>query len=186
MLPRRSTRPVMVGDVAVGGEAPVSVQSMTNTDTRDVEATLSQIRRLAAAGCEIIRGAIPRLDVLDAFAEIVDGSPLPVVADVHFDHRIAIGAAVRGAAKLRINPGNIGDMDRVDAIIDAAGVAGIPIRIGVNAGSLAEEYRDLDWELADKLAASAASFIKHFESRGFEDIVVSAKASSVNETVAAY
>ena len=183
---RRNSRPVMVGSVPVGGRAPISVQSMTNADTRDPEATLEQIGRLADAGCEIVRVAIPRRDALAGFAEVVAASPLPVVADVHFDHTIAIDAARAGAAKLRINPGNIGSMDRVDAVIEAAGEAGIPIRIGVNAGSLAEEYRDLDWTLADKLVASAAAFCTHFESRGFEDIVVSAKASSVTSTIAAY
>lgn len=159
---------------------------MTNTDTRDVPATLAQIERLAEAGCEIIRVAIPRLDALDSFIQLCAVSPLPVVADVHFDHLIAIGAAEGGAAKLRINPGNIGDMSRVDAVIDAAGAAGIPIRIGVNAGSLAPQYRDLDWSLPEKLVASAVTFCEHFESRGFENIVISAKASSVNATVEAY
>ena len=133
-----------------------------------------------------MRVAIPRRDALDGFAAVCAGSPLPVVADVHFDHTIAIDAARLGAAKLRINPGNIGDLARVDAVIDAAGEAGIPIRIGVNAGSLAEEYADLDWPLAEKLVASAVAFCEHFESRGFADIVVSAKASSVNSTVDAY
>ncbi|MBN2404676.1 MAG: flavodoxin-dependent (E)-4-hydroxy-3-methylbut-2-enyl-diphosphate synthase, partial [Coriobacteriia bacterium] len=107
-------------------------------------------------------------------------------ADIHFDHRLAIEAARRGAAKLRINPGNIGATQRVDAVIEAAGEAGIPIRIGVNAGSLAEEFHDRDWPLAQKLAASAEAFCTHFESRGFKDIVVSAKASSVNATIDAY
>jgi (E)-4-hydroxy-3-methylbut-2-enyl-diphosphate synthase len=176
----------MVGSVPVGGRAPISVQSMTNTDTCDPKATLAQIGRLADAGCEIVRVAIPRRDALPGFADIVAGSPLPVVADVHFDHAIAIDAARAGAAKLRINPGNIGSMERVDAVIEAAGEAGIPIRIGVNAGSLAEEYRDLDWTLADKLVASASAFCKHFESRGFTEIIVSAKASSVTSTIAAY
>jgi len=184
--PRRESRPVSVGGVVVGGGAPVSVQSMTNTDTRDVSATLAQIDRLTDAGCEIVRVAIAHRDAFPAFAEICSASPLPVVADVHFDHRIAIEAARSGAAKLRINPGNIGALDRVDAVIDAAGDAGIPIRIGVNAGSLAEEYRDLDWPLERKLAASAVAFCRHFEARGFADIVVSAKASSVNATVEAY
>jgi (E)-4-hydroxy-3-methylbut-2-enyl-diphosphate synthase len=176
----------MVGSVPMGGRAPISVQSMTNTDTRDAGSTLAQIGRLADAGCEIVRVAIPHRDALAGFAQIVDGSPLPVVADVHFDHTIAIDAARAGAAKLRINPGNIGSMERVDAVIEAAGEAGIPIRIGVNAGSLAEEYRDLDWTLADKLVASASAFCKHFESRGFTEIIVSAKASSVTSTIAAY
>lgn len=186
MATQRMTREVMVGDVRLGGGAPVSVQSMTNTDTRDVEATLAQIERLADAGCEIVRVAIPRSDASEPFARICEASPLPVVADIHFDHRLAIAAARSGAAKLRINPGNIGDTDRVDRVIEAAGEAGIPIRIGVNAGSLADSYRDLDWPLADKLVASAVAFCSHFEDRGFRDIVVSAKASGVVSTVAAY
>lgn len=159
---------------------------MTNTDTVDTAATLAQIGRLAEAGCEIVRVAIPRADALDGFERICAESPLPVVADIHFDHRLAIEAARRGAAKLRINPGNIGETARVDAVIEAAGEAGIPIRIGVNAGSLAAEYHDRDWPLAEKLSASAVAFCEHFESRGFEDIVVSAKASSVSATIDAY
>lgn len=172
--------------MSLGGDGPVRVQSMTNTDTGDAEATLAQIRRLEDQGCEIVRVAIPRADVLDGFKRICADSPLPVIADIHFDHRLAIEATRRGAAKLRINPGNIGDMARVDAVIDEAGAAGIPIRIGVNAGSLARDYQDLDMPLADKLAASAVSFCEHFESRGFSDIVVSAKASSVVTTIQTY
>ena len=183
---RTQRRPVAVGDTVIGGGAPVSVQSMTNTDTRDPSATLAQIGRLAEAGCEIVRVAIPHADALDGFSEICAASPLPVVADIHFDHRLAIEAARRGAAKLRINPGNIGDLSRVDAVIEAAGEAGLPIRIGVNAGSLAADYHDLDWPLAEKLAASATAFCAHFEQRGFEDIVVSVKASSVRATIDAY
>lgn len=186
MIERRQTRPVSVGGVAVGGGAPVTVQSMTNTDTADPVATLAQIARLAEAGCEIVRVAIPNAQALDGFREICVSAPIPVVADIHFDHRLAIQAAAMGAAKLRINPGNIGAIERVDAVIEAAGEAGIPIRIGVNAGSLAEEYHDRDWPLADKLSASAQAFCEHFESRGFQDIVVSAKASSVNATIDAY
>ena len=185
-MQRRETRPVSVGGVVIGGGAPVVVQSMTCTDTRDVVATLDQIARLAEAGCEVVRVAIPARDALAAFAEVAAASPLPVVADVHFDHTIAVEAARNGAAKLRINPGNIGDSRRVDAVIEAAGEAGIPIRIGVNAGSLAAEYADLDWALADKLAASAVAFCGHFENRGFSDIIVSAKASSVPATIDAY
>ncbi len=186
MEPRHDTRPVMVGTVAIGGGAPIVVQSMTCTDTLDADATLKQIGRLAAAGCEIVRVAIPRAGVLDSFERICAESRLPVVADIHFDHRLAIAAVERGAAKLRINPGNIGATENVDAVIEAAGAAGIPIRIGVNAGSLAPEYRDEDWPLPDKLVASAVAFCTHFESRGFEDIVVSAKASGVRSTIAAY
>ncbi len=186
MSVRQPTRAVSVGYVVIGGGARVSVQSMTNTDTRDPAATLAQIERLAEAGCEIVRVAIPHADALPGFKAICDASPLPVVADIHFDHRLAIEAALRGAAKLRINPGNIGSLDRVDAVIDAAGAAGIAVRIGVNAGSLAEEYRDRDWPLAEKLVASAVTFCEHVAARGFEDIVVSAKASSVNATIDAY
>lgn len=183
---RHETRPVAVGPITIGGDAPVAVQSMTNTDTADAAATLAQIARLAEAGCEIVRVAIPHADALDGFSAICAASPLPVVADVHFDHRLAIEAARRGAAKLRINPGNIGEMSRVDAVIDAAGEAGIPIRIGVNAGSFAAEYHDLDWPLSEKLSASAVAFCEHFATRGFVNIVVSAKASSVRSTIDAY
>lgn len=185
-MQRRKSRQVLAGGVAIGGGAPVSVQSMTNTDTRDAEATLAQIARLAEAGCEIVRVAIPHRDALPGFGAVCERSALPVVADVHFDHTIAIDAARLGAAKLRINPGNIGSLARVDAVIEAAGEAGIPIRIGVNAGSLADEYAEKDWPLAEKLAASVVAFCRHFESRGFEDIVVSAKASNVLSTVEAY
>lgn len=185
-MTRRQTTRVNVGTVPLGADAPVCVQSMTNTDTADASSTLAQIRALESEGCEIVRVAIPRADALDGFERICAESPLPVVADIHFDHRLAIEATNRGAAKLRINPGNIGDMARVDAVIDTAGEAGIPIRIGVNAGSLAREYQDLDMPLAEKLAASAVSFCEHFESRGFSDIVVSAKASSVLTTIDTY
>ena len=136
MALRDATRQVMVGDVPVGGGAPVAVQSMLNAPAKDVEANLAQIEALAQAGCEIVRMAIPQRSCLDAFQEVCAASPLPVVADVHFDAQIAIEAARRGAAKLRINPGNIGGWGPTDAVIDAAREAGIPIRVGVNAGSL--------------------------------------------------
>jgi (E)-4-hydroxy-3-methylbut-2-enyl-diphosphate synthase len=176
----------MVGPVPVGGGAPVSVQSMTNTDTRDPAATLEQIARMADAGCEIVRVAIPRAEALDGFERVARESPLPVIADIHFDHTLAIEASRRGASKLRVNPGNIGPLERFDAVLEAAGEAGIPVRIGVNAGSLAEEYETKDWELADKLVASAVAFCERADSRGFADIVVSAKASSVTATIDAY
>jgi (E)-4-hydroxy-3-methylbut-2-enyl-diphosphate synthase len=159
---------------------------MTSTDTRDAASTLAQIERLAQAGCEIVRCAIPHADALDGFAAVCAGSPLPVVADIHFDHRLAIEAARRGAAKLRINPGNIGSLDRFDAVLDAAGEAGIPIRIGVNAGSLASEFADTDWLLADKLVGSAVLFTEHAARRGFANVIVSAKASSVPVTIETY
>ncbi len=186
-VPRNRTRQVMVGSVAVGGGAPVSVQSMCTTPTSDVEATLAQIGRLADAGCEIIRVAVPNEAALDGFERICKQSPLPVVADIHFDHKLAIASAQRGAAALRVNPGNIGSFERVDAVIDAAGVAGIPIRIGVNAGSLHKDVDERqDLTLSQKLVASCASFVEHFESRGFKDIVLSAKAHSVPVTIETY
>ena len=175
-LPRELTHQVHVGNVAVGGGAPVSVQSMCTTKTTDSASTLAQIGELADLGCEIIRVAIPHADALDGFQEICAESPLPVVADIHFDHTLAIEAARRGASGLRINPGNVGSFDRVDAVIDAAGEAGIPIRIGVNAGSLDKsiDARD-DLTQPEKLVQSAVSFVHHFEERGFADIVLSAK-----------
>ncbi len=187
MLARNKTRKVTVGDVAVGGNAPVSVQSMCNTKTADVEATLAQIRRLADAGCEIIRATVPDKDSVDAFAQICEASPMPVVADIHFDHKLAIGAARAGAAALRINPGNIGSFDRVDQVIDAAGEQGCAIRIGVNAGSLDPKVGErTDLTLPEKLVASSVAFVEHFENRGFTNIVLSAKAHSVPVTLETY
>lgn len=185
-IQRRVTRRLSVGGVPVGGGAPVTVQSMTNTDTGDYNATLAQIIRLSAVGCEIIRVAIPHARDLESFGRVCADSPIPVVADIHFDHTLAISAIQSGASAVRINPGNIGSMAGVDAVIDAAGCAGVPIRIGVNAGSLAKQFHDKDWPLPHKLVASALDFVEHFESRDFRDIALSAKASSVPATVAAY
>lgn len=185
--PNQATRRVMVGNVPLGGGAPVVVQSMLNAPADDATANLAQIESLAAAGCEIVRMALPRRDCLDTFEAVCSASPLPVVADIHFDAASAIEAARRGAAKLRINPGNIGGLAKTDAILDAAGEAGIPIRIGVNAGSLDEALaRRDDLTLAQKLAHSAADYVRHCESRGFHDLVVSAKAHDVMTTVATY
>ena len=184
--PNQVTRQVMVGSVAVGGGAPVAVQSMLNAPAHDVAANLSQIQALADAGCEIVRMAIPRRDCLDAFQAVCEASPLPVVADIHFDATIAIEAARRGAAKLRINPGNIGGWEKTDAVLDAAGEAGIPIRIGVNAGSLDAAIAERDLSLPEKLALSAEEYVRHCEERGFADLVVSAKAHDVMATVATY
>ena len=184
---RNKTHQVMVGNVPVGGGAPVAVQTMLNTPTTDVESCLKQIESVTQLGCEIVRLAVPTKACLDSFARICEQSPLPVVADIHFDYKLAIGAAQRGAAKLRINPGNIGATDRVDAVIDAAGEAGIPIRIGVNGGSLEQRFRDMHgMSNAQKLAASAQEFVEHFLDRGFRDIVVSAKAHDVNDTIETY
>ncbi len=182
--PRTRTRQVRVGGVPIGGGAPVAVQSMTTTPTRDPEATLAQISELAEEGCEIARVAIPDAASLEGFATVCAASPLPVVADIHFDHHLAIEACRRGAAALRVNPGNIGSWDRVDAVIDAAKEAGIPIRIGVNAGSLARDVEArADLTHAEKLVESAVSFVRHFAERGFLDVVVSAKTHSAMETV---
>ena len=187
MRPNEQTRRVSVGNVPVGGGAPVAVQSMLNAKADDVEANMRQIDSLADAGCEIVRMAIPRRDCLDAFGSVCERSPLPVVADIHFDATIAIEAAHRGAAKLRINPGNIGGLDKTVPVLDAARAAGIPIRIGVNAGSLdpALAARD-DLALPEKLAESAAQYALFCEQNGFEDLVVSAKAHDVMTTVRTY
>lgn len=187
LTPHEKTRRVKVGCVEMGGGAPVAVQSMLNAPALDVEANLAQIEALAKAGCEIVRMAIPRRDCLDSFEAVCAASPLPVVADVHFDAHIAIEAARRGAAKLRINPGNIGGLEKTDAVIDAAREAGIPIRIGVNAGSLDKELAAReDLSLPEKLAKSAADYVRHFEDRGFSDVVVSAKAHDVQATIQTY
>ena len=163
MKPNEQTRRVLVGGVPIGGGAPCAVQSMLNAPASDVEANLAQIARLEEAGCEIIRMAIPHRKYLDAFEQVCTKSPLPVVADIHFDHRIAIEAAQRGAAKLRINPGNIGGWERTDEVIEAARVAGIPIRIGVNAGSLDDAIQQRpDLTQAEKLAESACQYVAHF------------------------
>ncbi len=187
MKPNEQTRQVMVGTVFVGGGAPCAVQSMLNAPADDVAANLTQIQSLADAGCEIVRMAIPRRTCLDAFAEVCTQSPLPVVADIHFDAKTAIEAARRGASKLRINPGNIGGWKKADAVIEAAGEAGIPIRVGVNAGSLDESLKArTDLTLPEKLSASAIDYVRHFEERGFHDVVVSAKAHDVMTTVRTY
>jgi (E)-4-hydroxy-3-methylbut-2-enyl-diphosphate synthase len=167
----------------MGGGAPIVVQSMCNTDTRDAAATLAQIACLEDAGCELVRVAIPHRDALAGFAQIVAGSPLPVIADIHFDHQLAIEAIALGAAKVRINPGNIGSWERVLAVVDAAGRAGIPIRIGVNAGSLDPAVDTPERELADKLVASAVGYAERIAATGFQDLVLSVKASSVPVTV---
>ena len=187
MKPNQLTRQVRVGDVPLGGNAPVVVQSMLNAPAQDVEANLQQIYALAAAGCEVVRMAIPRRDCLDAFQQVCERSPLPVVADVHYDKVIAIEAARRGAAKLRIKPGNIGGLEATDEVMQAAREAGIPNRVGVNAGSLDQALKErTDLTLPQKLAQSASEYVEYFYSRGFKDVVVSAKAHDVPATIATY
>ena len=186
-LPRALTRRVNVGGVRMGAGAPVVVQSMLTAPTANPEAAIAQARDLAEAGCEIVRAAIPNSSALDGFAQLCRACPVPVVADIHFDHRLAVRACELGASGLRINPGNIGSWDKVDAVIDAARAARIPIRIGVNAGSIDRELdaRD-DLSLAEKMALSATGFVRHFEDHDFGDIVLSAKAHDVGVTVDAY
>lgn len=188
MLPRERTHQVHVGDVAIGGGAPVAVQSMLNASSSSVEANLEQINRLADVGCEIIRMAIPSRSDIPVFAEVCAKSPLPVVADIHFDYRIAIEAAEVGASKLRINPGNIGGLDKTALVIEAAKAANIPIRIGVNAGSLDKAIAERDdLTPSEKLAKSAVDYVRFFEDEcDFHDIVVSAKAHDVIETIGTY
>ena len=187
VAPRSLTRPVMVGNVQIGGGAPVVVQSMTCTPTADTEATCAQVSALAHAGCDIVRVTLPNRAAVPSFAEICAAAPVPIVADIHFDYQLAIAAVEAGAAKLRINPGNIGSWEKVDAVIDAAGAAGVAIRIGVNAGSLEEDLaaRD-DLTQPEKLVASSLRFVEHFEQRGFTNIVLSAKAHSVPTTIETY
>ena len=186
-LPRARTRRINVGGVAMGAGAPVVVQSMLTAPTANPEAAIAQAKGLAEAGCEIVRAAIPNSSALDGFAQLCRACPVPVVADLHFDHRLAVRACELGASGLRINPGNIGSWDKVDAVIDAARAAGIPIRIGVNAGSIDRELdARADLSLAEKMALSATGFVRHFEDRDFGDIVLSAKAHDVGVTVDAY
>ncbi len=176
----KETRQVRCGSVLIGGGAPVSIQSMTNTDTRDPEATLRQIDRLAEAGCEIIRLAVPDMEAARGFAEIKKRSPLPMVADIHFDYRLALAAIDGGADKIRINPGNIGSEDRVRAVLERAKAAGIPIRIGVNSGSLEKELlKKYGGVCAEALCESALNAVSYARGFGFEDIVVSLKSSDV-------
>ena len=186
-LPRARTRRINVGGVAMGAGAPVVVQSMLTAPTANPEAAIAQAKGLAEAGCEIVRAAIPNSSALDGFAQLCRACPVPVVADIHFDHRLAVRACELGASGLRINPGNIGSWDKLDAVIDAARAAGIPIRIGVNAGSIDRELdARADLSLAEKMALSATGFVRHFEDRDFGDIVLSAKAHDVGVTVDAY
>ena len=184
---RARTRRVNVGGVAMGAGAPVVVQSMLTAPTANPEAAIAQAKDLAEAGCEIVRAAIPNSSALDDFAQLCRACPVPVVADIHFDHRLAVRACELGASGLRINPGNIGSWDKVDAVIDAARAARIPIRIGVNAGSIDRELDACDdLSLAEKMALSATGLVRHFEDRDFGDIVLSAKAHDVGVTVDAY
>ena len=181
------TKQILVGNVPVGGGAPVSIQSMLNTKTTDVEGSLSQIRALAAAGCQIVRLAVPDMEAAAGFGKIAAQSPLPLVADIHFDYRLAIAAAENGAAKIRINPGNIGGEDRVKAVVDCCKAHHIPIRIGVNGGSLDPELlKKYGHPTAEALVESAFSHIALLEKYDFTDICVSMKSSTVPLMMEAY
>ena len=184
---RNITRQIRVGDVLIGGNAPVSIQSMLNTRTTDVEGCLAQIKALSSAGCQIARLAIPDMDAAQAFGKIVEQSPLPLVADIHFDYRLAIAAAEAGASKIRINPGNIGGEDRVRAVVDCCRAHKIPIRIGVNGGSLEKRLLErYGSPTAQALVDSAFSHIALLENCGFFDICVSMKSSDVPVMMEAY
>jgi (E)-4-hydroxy-3-methylbut-2-enyl-diphosphate synthase len=178
------TRSVNVGGVAIGGGAPVSVQSMTNTDTRDVAATVSQIHRLEAAGCDIARVAVPDDTAANALKRIKSEISIPLVADIHFDHRLALKAIEAGVDKLRINPGNIGAREKVEMVAKAAKERGIPIRIGVNAGSI--DKARYGAPSPESLAQSALDQVRVLEDLDFRDIIVSLKAFDVPMTIAAY
>jgi len=184
---RRKTRAVRAGGLRIGGGAPVSVQGMTKTDTRDVAATTRAVAELAAARCQLARLAVPDAEAVAAFGRIRQGSPLPLCADIHFDHRLALAAIAAGADKLRINPGNIGSAARVREVAAAARERGIPIRVGVNAGSLpAEVRRRHGGPTAAALCEAALSEVAVLEAAGFGDIVISVKAHDVFVTLDAY
>lgn len=180
------TRQILVGGVPIGGGAPVVIQSMLNTKTTDVEGSLSQIRAMAAAGCQIARLAVPNMEAVPGFREICQESPLPLVADIHFDYRLAIAAAEAGASKIRINPGNIGGEDRVKAVVDVCKDKHIPIRIGVNGGSLDKALLEkYGHPTAEALVESAFQHLELLEKQGFYDTCVSMKSSTVPTMVAA-
>ncbi|AKX93804.1 4-hydroxy-3-methylbut-2-en-1-yl diphosphate synthase (flavodoxin) [Moorella thermoacetica] len=184
---RRPTRRIQVGKVAIGGGAPISVQSMTNTDTRDITATVAQIRRLAAAGCEIVRLAVPDQEAALALAKIKAQVEIPLIADIHFDYRLALAALEAGVDGLRLNPGNIGGPERVKAVVKEAAARRVPIRIGVNAGSLEKEVLAAHGGVtAEAMVASALKHIRLLEDLDFREIKVSLKASEVPLMLAAY
>jgi len=181
------TKQILVGGIPIGGGAPVTVQSMTNTDTRDVEATVAQIERLSEAGCNIVRSSVYDLKCATALREIKSRIRIPIVADIHFDYRLAIAAMENGADKLRFNPGNIGDESRVKAVVDCAKTHNTPIRIGVNAGSIEPALRQkYGGPTTEAMIESALKHVAILEREGFTDIVLSLKASNVRDTVDAY
>lgn len=184
---RKATRNINLGKMSIGAGSPILVQSMTNTDTRDVEATIAQIKRLERKGCEAARVAVPDKTAADALHQIVAGSTIPVIADIHFDHRLAIAALEAGCAGIRINPGNIGSRAHVDKVTDAARQNGAAIRIGVNSGSLEKDLLEkYGRPTAEALAESALRHVRHMEKRSFDNLKISLKSSSVLDSLAAY
>ena len=174
------SRKVYCGDVAIGGGAPVSIQSMTNTDTRDTDALVRQIEELADAGCQIVRCAIPDMEAAESFGRAKKLVKVPLVADIHFDHRLAIAAIENGADKIRINPGNIGSAENVKAVVDKAKERSIPIRVGVNSGSLQKDIlQKYGGVTAEALAESGAGMVGYIEDLGYDRLVVSIKSSNV-------
>lgn len=187
---RRKTRPVYAGKIKIGGNAPVSIQSMTKTDTRDVLATVSQVKELQNAGCEIVRMAVPDEKAAREIKQIKKGIKIPLVADIHFNYKLALLAIDAGADKIRINPGNIGEDWKVKEVLSAAKSAGIPIRIGLNAGSI-EKYtekkrREAASVMSEKMVKKAVEYVRFFEQNSFKDIVISLKASDTMTTVDSY
>lgn len=186
MIKRRKSKQISIGNVKIGGDAPISVQSMCNTDTRDVETTLNQIHELAAKGCELVRLAVLNQEAADAIKDIVKKSPVPLIADIHFDYKLAIKCINNGINALRLNPGNIGKRENVEKVVKLAKQQQIPIRIGVNAGSLEKDLLDKDIPLSEKMVLSALGHIKILEDLDFDLIKVSLKSSDVLTTIEAY
>lgn len=186
-MERRKTRKIKVGNIFVGGDAPITVQSMTNTDTRNVEATVEQIKRLQIAGCDIIRCAVPDVEASEALKKITEQISIPLVADIHFDYRLAINAIKNGVSALRINPGNIGSIERVKLVAEHALDKGIPIRIGVNSGSLEKELLSKYGKVCpEALVESALRHVDILEKVNFNDIVISIKSSDVMQMIESY
>lgn len=184
---RRLTREIHIGNTVIGGRNPILIQSMTNTKTEDVEATVAQVEQLQKAGCEIIRCAVPTMEAAEALREIKARVSIPVVADIHFDYRLAIAAIENGADKIRINPGNIGSPDRIKAVVDAAKKRNIPIRVGVNSGSLEKELVEkYHGVTAEGIVESALDKVHMIEELGYDNLVVSIKSSDVLMCVKAH
>lgn len=184
---RDNTKVIKIGDRLIGGGNPIMIQSMTNTKTEDVEKTVAQIKELTEAGCDIIRCAVPTMEAAEAFKEIKRQISIPLVADIHFDYKLAIAAIENGADKIRINPGNIGSIDRVKAVVDAAKERNIPIRVGVNSGSLEKAILEKYGKVtAEGLVESALDKVKIIEDLGYDNLVISIKSSDVMMCVKAH